>query len=98
MGFVMVKCPATGRVNSTGIEMDAARFRGMPELFVLSDRPPCRFEHEWFAADAWVEEPARALTGAGPQVRSTAAGRQGISRSAAGPASLDSHRRRANSR
>ena len=98
MGFVMVKCPATGRVNSTGIEMDAARFRRTPVFFGRSYCPACRVEHEWFAGDAWVEEPARASNGAGPQVRSTAAGRQGISKSGAGPARLDSHRRRANSR
>ena len=98
MGLVMVKCPATGRVNSTGIEMDAARFRRTPVFFGRSYCPACRVEHEWFAGDAWVEEPGRATNGAGPQVRSTAAGRQGISKSTAGPARLDSHRRRANSR
>jgi hypothetical protein len=98
MGLVMVKCPATGRVNSTGIEMDAARFRRTPVFFGRSYCPACRVEHEWFAADAWVEEPARALDGVAPQARSTAVGRQAISRSAAGPARLDSHRRRANSR
>jgi hypothetical protein len=98
MGFVMVKCPATGRVNSTGIEMDAARFRRMPVFFGRSYCPACRVEHEWFAADAWVEEPARASNGAAPQVRSTPAGRHAISKSAASPARPDSHRRRANAR
>jgi hypothetical protein len=98
MGLVMVKCPATGRVNSTGIEMDAARFRRTPVFFGRSYCPACRVEHEWFAGDAWVAEPARETNATGSHARSTAAGRQGISRSAAGPASLDSHRRRANSR
>ena len=98
MGLVMVKCPVTGRVNSTGIEMDAARFRRTPVFFGRSYCPACRVEHEWFARDAWVAEPARETNGTGPHVRSTAAGRQGISRSAPGPASLDLHRRRANSR
>jgi hypothetical protein len=98
MGLVKVKCPVTGRVNSTGIEMDAARFRRTPVFFGRSYCPACRVEHEWFAGDAWVAEPARETNEAGPQVRSTAAGRQGISRSAAGPARLDLHRRRANSR
>ena len=60
MGLVMVKCPVTGRVNSTGIEMDAARFRRTPVFFGRSYCPACRVEHEWFAGDAWVEESARA--------------------------------------
>jgi len=98
MGLVKVKCPATGRVNSTGIEMDAARFRRTPVFFGRSYCPACRVEHEWFARDAWVEEPARATNEAGPHGRSTAAGRQAISRSAAAPASPDLQRRRANSR
>jgi hypothetical protein len=61
MGLVMVKCPATGRVNSTGIEMDAARFRRTAVFFGRSYCPACRVAHEWFAGDAWVEEPAREL-------------------------------------
>jgi hypothetical protein len=98
MGLVMVKCPATGRVNSTGIEMDAARFRRTPVFFGRSYCPACRVEHEWFAGDAWVEEPARETNEAGPQARSTPARPHAISTSAAGPASLDLKRRRAISR
>jgi hypothetical protein len=98
MGFVMVKCPATGRVNSTGIEMDAARFRRTPVFFGRSYCPACRVEHEWFARDAWVAEPARETSEAGPRAPSTAAGRQAISRSAVAPGSPDLQRRRANSR
>ena len=58
MGVVMVKCPAMGLAFSTGIEADAARFRSTPVFFGRSHCPHCRIEHEWFASDAWVDEPA----------------------------------------
>jgi hypothetical protein len=65
MGFVMVKCPATGRVFSTGVEIEASRFRSMPVFFGRSHCPHCLIEHEWFARDAWVKEPADELKEAG---------------------------------
>jgi hypothetical protein len=60
MGIVMVKCPATGRAISTGIDMDEARFRRTVVFMGRSYCRHCRTEHEWFAGDAWVE-PAQAL-------------------------------------
>jgi hypothetical protein len=65
MGAVMVKCPATGRAFSTGIEAEASRFRSTPVFFGRSHCPHCRAEHEWFAGDAWVEESAAELREAG---------------------------------
>ena len=65
MGVVMVTCPASGRAISTGIETDAARFRSTPVFFARSHCPHCRETHEWFAGDAWVEEPADELKEAG---------------------------------
>lgn len=56
MGTVMVRCPATGRAISTGIETDQSRFDRAPVFFAGTYCPICRTNHEWFARDAWVDE------------------------------------------
>ncbi len=65
MGLIMVKCPATGRAISTGMQMDGVRFRRMPVFFGRCHCPACDIEHEWFAGHAWVEEPTSELEEAG---------------------------------
>ena len=62
MGTVMIRCPRTGREIATGYEADPERFRSMPVFFARSYCPLCRTEHEWFAKQAWVCEPAPPLT------------------------------------
>ena len=57
MGRLMIRCPATGREISVGIEADNSRFRSSPVFFSRSYCTFCRTEHEWFAKDAWVCEP-----------------------------------------
>ena len=57
MGMVMIRCPATRRAVSTGIEVDGAAFRSMPVFFSRTFCPLCRLAHEWFAKDAWVCDP-----------------------------------------
>ena len=57
MGTVMIRCPRTGHDISTGIEADSERFVRSPGFFARSLCPICRIEHEWFAQDAWVDEP-----------------------------------------
>lgn len=54
MGMVMIRCPATRRAISTGIEIDSVTFRSMPVFFSRTFCPLCRLAHEWFAKDAWV--------------------------------------------
>ena len=54
MGTVMVKCPDTGHVISTGIVADRASFNATPVFFARVYCPLCRAEHEWFAKEAWV--------------------------------------------
>jgi hypothetical protein len=56
MGMVMIRCPATRRAVSTGIEVDPATFQSMPVFFSRTFCPLCRLAHEWFAKDAWVCE------------------------------------------
>lgn len=58
MGTVMIRCPQTGHEISTGYEADPARFSSSPVFFARSFCPICQIEHEWFAKDAWVCEPA----------------------------------------
>jgi hypothetical protein len=58
MGAVMIKCPNTGTAIPTGIKSDRASFRRTPVFIARSYCPHCRLEHEWFAKEAWVEEPA----------------------------------------
>jgi hypothetical protein len=57
MGFVMVRCPKTGRDISTGIVADRRSFEATPVFFAWVLCPICRTEHEWFAKEAWVCEP-----------------------------------------
>jgi hypothetical protein len=57
MGTVMIRCPATGRDVSTGISADPTSFARSPVFFSRSYCPFCRARHEWFATDAWIDEP-----------------------------------------
>jgi hypothetical protein len=68
MSFVMIACPSTGQLVSTGIEVDASTFAELsltePPLFC----PSCGNEHSW--AVAWLGDvPVRTP----PKVRSDAA-------------------------
>ncbi len=58
MGLVMFRCPQTGQAVSTGLDVDPLRFRQTPVFFSVSFCPICRTEHQWFAQDVWVHEPA----------------------------------------
>ena len=62
MGLVVIRCPQTGRVISTGIEADRRAFSRAPVFFSRTFCPLCRTNHEWFAKEAWVrvEPPANA--------------------------------------
>ena len=54
MGMVMIRCPATRRAISTGIEVDRETFHTTPVFFSRTSCPLCAVTHEWFARDAWV--------------------------------------------
>jgi hypothetical protein len=57
IGIVMVKCPATGRELSTGIEMDAATFAQLPEIRAQIVCPACGQDHTWSTREAWLGNP-----------------------------------------
>lgn len=56
MGTVLIKCPQTGRVISTGIRADRESFRCSAVFFARTLCPICRTNHEWFSREAWVGE------------------------------------------
>lgn len=57
MGVVMIKCPQTGRAISTGMAADRETFRCSAVFFARSYCAICETNHEWFAKEAWVDEP-----------------------------------------
>lgn len=59
MGVLMIRCPATGREISTGIEADPQTFKATPVFFARTFCPICRRQHDWFAQQAWVSEPTQ---------------------------------------
>jgi hypothetical protein len=59
VGVVMIICPKTGNEISTGMETDRSTFSYTPVFFGRTYCPVCRTHHEWFAKDAWVDEPKR---------------------------------------
>jgi hypothetical protein len=64
MGTVMIRCPATGRDISTGIEADRKDFERSPVFFAQSFCQICRTSHEWFATEAWVVDRADSVEAA----------------------------------
>ena len=63
MGTIMIRCPNTGRVISTGKDVaSAAAFRSGAVFFSRTYCPHCRVTHEWFAQDAWIREPEIAVS------------------------------------
>lgn len=64
MGIVMVRCPATGRAISTGIQIDRSSFNSTPVFYSQTFCPLCQVEHQWFATEAWVQEPRQSTDAA----------------------------------
>ena len=56
--IVMVRCLATGRELSTGVEMDAATFERLPDIRSRIKCPVCNLDHDWSTRDAWLGNPA----------------------------------------
>jgi hypothetical protein len=55
MSTIMIKCPDTGAVVSTGVETDPTSFaRILPNLVSRSKCPLCGAEHSWRKRDAWL--------------------------------------------
>jgi hypothetical protein len=52
MGTIWIKCPATGRQASTGIETDRVSFAKFPEQVQAIRCPVCGMRHTWLKQDA----------------------------------------------
>jgi hypothetical protein len=52
MGIIMIRCPATGREVSTGIEVFATD--QLPVVTAKMSCPSCGRVHEWTKHDAWL--------------------------------------------
>jgi hypothetical protein len=63
MGMVMINCPRTGTPIPTGITTDRDSFGSSAVFFSRTFCPDCQANHEWFAKDAWVQEPSLVRNG-----------------------------------
>lgn len=61
MGMVMINCPETGSAIATGIRADRESFGRSAVFFSRTWCGLCHDKHEWFARDAWVQEPGSAV-------------------------------------
>jgi hypothetical protein len=60
MSSVMIRCPATGRPVSTGIETEPAVFADLPQVAARMLCPACGREHFWNTGVAWLAGEPRA--------------------------------------
>ena len=58
---VMVRCPATSRELSTGVEMDVATFERLPDIRSRIKCPVCNLDHDWSTREAWLGNPPPSL-------------------------------------
>lgn len=59
MGMLMVRCPSPKPIASflPALRVIARRFSRSAVFFGNTHCPVCRANHNWFAREAWVEEP-----------------------------------------
>jgi hypothetical protein len=56
MGVLVVKCPQTGKMFSTGIQADAETFQNLPQVQTRSKCPHCGLDHLWRQRDAVLSD------------------------------------------
>jgi hypothetical protein len=54
MGVLIVKCPKTGKMFSTGILAEVEMIKSLPRVQTRSKCPHCKSDHLW-----WPTAPAR---------------------------------------
>jgi hypothetical protein len=52
----MLTCPTTAKKFATGIEMEEATFKGLPDIDSTVQCPQCGLKHTWRPGDAWLEQ------------------------------------------
>jgi hypothetical protein len=55
MGIIWIRCPATGRKVSTGIEVEASSLPEFPSDLRNKRCPICGMRHLWQDGDAWIK-------------------------------------------
>lgn len=71
MGVLMLKCPTTDREFSTGIYVDEASFRRLPDTVTKARCPHCERMHNWWTREArWANSMPPSLW-AGPWERAS---------------------------
>jgi hypothetical protein len=55
-GYDWIKCPATGKQASTGIETDPGSFAQIPSQIEGMHCLACGMKHKWLKNDAWLSE------------------------------------------
>jgi hypothetical protein len=63
VGAVTIMCPKTGDFVSTGIDLDADRFKAYPPTVSRLRCPSCGSEHAWSKGRAWLAEEAPLVRG-----------------------------------
>jgi hypothetical protein len=56
IGTIWIRCPATAREVSTGIETDPESFAQIPDPIGNSLCPVCGIRHEWLKRHAWLAD------------------------------------------
>jgi hypothetical protein len=56
MGVVVINCVASGKVVSTGIEIERATFEALPDIRAQLRCPACGGLHLWSKSDAWLSD------------------------------------------
>ena len=61
MSTIWIRCPATAREVSTGIETDPQSFGKFPDTLNDVVCPACGMRHDWHKSDAWLADGGRNL-------------------------------------
>jgi hypothetical protein len=54
MGVIMMRCPATGKAVSTGIDTSSVIVDSLPDVSIRMPCPACGGEHVWRKHDTWL--------------------------------------------
>jgi hypothetical protein len=65
MGVLMLKCPQTGREFSTGIHIDEASFKRLPDTVTKEACPHCGQLHSWWTREARLSDTVQPMRRAG---------------------------------
>jgi hypothetical protein len=56
MGILLIKCPATGRSFTTGIQAEPDTVGNLPQVLNRSKCPHCGAEHLWWTHEGFLAD------------------------------------------